>query len=157
MMTHRLLLAASATLALLVGRSQAFFAAAPGLSTLGAARGAARGTTHALEGPSSGVQARAALVGPRATWQVQRSNALRSRTIGGIALRMSVADTAVDQKGLVTVYHKTTCPHCQKASKWGGGGVPGILLRWHSDTVPWYSSISTCGVCLAWCLVCDGS
>jgi len=27
---------------------------------------------------------------------------------------MSGADTAVEQKGLVTVYHKETCPYCKK-------------------------------------------
>lgn len=33
---------------------------------------------------------------------------------------MSGADTAVEQKGLVTVYHKETCPYCKKvgAQQW---------------------------------------
>ena len=31
---------------------------------------------------------------------------------------MSGADTAVEQKGLVTVYHKDGCPHCKNVSVW---------------------------------------
>eukprot|EP00752_Nemacystus_decipiens_P018634 g16708.t1 len=42
------------------------------------------------------------------------SNGIRVATGGGPLRMMSGADTAVEQKGLVTVYHKETCPYCKK-------------------------------------------
>eukprot|EP00903_Cladosiphon_okamuranus_P012388 g11610.t1 len=37
-----------------------------------------------------------------------------SAAAAGPLRMMSGADTAVEQKGLVTVYHKETCPYCKK-------------------------------------------
>lgn len=37
---------------------------------------------------------------------------------GPLGMMMSGADTAVEQKGLVTVYHKDGCPYCKKVGAW---------------------------------------
>lgn len=52
------------------------------------------------------------------------SQAGSSVRVAAAPLRMmSGADTAVEQKGLVTVYHKETCPYCKKVGAMAGGSL----------------------------------
>lgn len=95
---QRMLLSALATV-LILDTTGAFFVAPP-------ASLAASAATTRRHSPSSlgfdSVQLRASARG---------QGGLRGV---GAPLAMSAAETAVEQKGLVTVYHKETCPYCKK-------------------------------------------
>lgn len=79
----------------------------------------------ALAPSSAFITAAPRAAAPRAAATGQRyphaslSQAGSSVRVASSPLRMmSGADTAVEQKGLVTVYHKDGCPHCKNVSVW---------------------------------------
>lgn len=104
------MLAALASLVVLAP-ARAFFAAAPGEGTAG----------------SAAVRRASSLQGLGSTG-LTRATARRHGGGGVTRLSMS-AETALEQKGLVTVYHKETCPYCKKVWRWTGDRT------WNIDTV----------------------